>query len=69
MSTILSDKTKFLQLGLVSFHDNNLKIESALQRRLLTLNKQNKLGNLIMKLFAHQAVTDLDFMVYLKSTN
>ena len=44
MSTISSNKTKFLQLGPVSSHDNTLKIESALQRKLLPHKKQNKIS-------------------------
>ena len=43
MNDILSDKSKFLKLGPVATYDNTCKIESAIQRRLLSLKKNNKI--------------------------
>ena len=41
MKTILNDTTKFLDLGPVTNKDNNAKIESRIQRRLLQLRKES----------------------------
>ena len=68
MSTILSDKTKIIQLGPVSSHDNTLKIESALQRRLLALKKQNKISEPDYETIRPSGSYRPDFTVYLKFT-
>ena len=41
MGSILEDKTKFLNMGVVHLHDNTAKNEQNLQKRLLDLANQN----------------------------
>ena len=48
---ILCDKNQFLHLWPIISHDKTSKIESALQRRLLALKKQDKPSKMEYKMF------------------